>query len=326
MPLSARYLLAAACFRAGRSETAKALLGRELPSPSEARDTGGVLLSPARETAILLSCLLEVDPESPFIEPLLERLRQYKIDGRWGTTQENAFALLALGKYAKSLGATSSGFTAEVKIGDAAPVTIRVEEGEPSHWKFEGDSVPGAVRVAISGQGVLFYSWTEEGIPFEVPQGAVDNGLRVRRRYLDASGSPLNLSEVKAGETVVVEIALSSERFLDNVAVVDLLPGGLEVENPSLEGKSEWVARLLGEAARQASAKSQVVLASPTFTSHRDDRVISFVDVRAGTCTMFYHVLRAVTRGEFQVPPVRAEALYDPRISSISGAARMSIR
>lgn len=323
---SARYLLAAAWYRAGRAERAKALLGSAIPEPSDVRDTGGALRSPARETAFLLSALLDVDPRSPLVDPLVERLRSYREDGRWGTTQENAFAVLALGKYARVLARDLRGATAEVRIGDAEPIAIRPDADDRASWTFEGGCPPEEIRVSVSGPGTLFYSWTEDGVPLEPPDGPVDLGIEVRRRYLDASGAPLDLANVRAGETVLVEISLRSDRYIANVAVVDLLPAGLEVENPRLDGKSERVARLIESARKSAREDEDLAVLEPAAMSHRDDRVVAFVDLPSGPRRVFYHVSRAVTRGEFRVPPVRAEALYDPRISGLSGAGRMAVR
>ncbi|MGQ9592562.1 MAG: alpha-2-macroglobulin family protein, partial [Planctomycetota bacterium] len=323
---SAVYLLAAASYRAGRADRAQALLEGAVPEPRDVRDTGGALLSPARETAFLLSALLDVDPKSALVDPLVERLRTYRADGRWGTTQENAFAILALGKYARLLARGPGGAAAEVRIGDAEPIAIRPDADDRASWTFEGGRPPEEIRVSVSGPGTLFYSWTEEGVPLEPPAEPVDSGIEVRRRYLDASGAPLDLANVRAGETVLVEISLRSDREARNVAVVDLLPAGLEVENPRLEGKSERVARLIQSARTGASKDEDAAALEPAATSHRDDRVVAFVDLPRGRRGILYHVCRAVTRGEFQVPPVRAEALYDPRIASVSGAGRMAIR
>ena len=323
---SAVYLLAAASYRAGRVERAKALLEGAVLEPRDVRDTGGALRSPARETAFLLSALLDVEPKSPLVGPLVDRLRTYRADGRWGTTQENAFAILSLGKYARLLAREPGGAAAEVRIGDAEPIAIRPDADDRFSWTFEGARPPEEIRVSVSGPGTLFYSWTEEGVPLEPPAEPVDSGIEVRRRYLDATGAPLDLANVRAGETVLVEISLRSDREARNVAVVDLLPAGLEVENPRLEGKSERVARLIASARTGAPKDEDAAALEPAATSHRDDRVVAFVDLPPGRRGILYHVCRAVTRGEFQVPPVRAEALYDPRIASVSGAGRMAIR
>jgi uncharacterized protein YfaS (alpha-2-macroglobulin family) len=60
----------------------------------------------------------------------------------------------------------------------------------------------------------------------------------------------------------------------------------------------------------------------------RDDRVVVVCDVVAGKSAWTY-LARAVTPGEYVVPPVRGECMYDPGINSISsmngGGARMRV-
>src|SRR5690606_9974743 len=92
------------------SEDAHQILG-ETPMPTDevssaTRRTGGTLASPIRETALLLMAWLDADRDAAQIPALVERLHKLAIgtaDGHWGTTQDNAFVLMALGRYAQTL-------------------------------------------------------------------------------------------------------------------------------------------------------------------------------------------------------------------------------
>ena len=58
--------------------------------------------SPIRAQAIMLDVLAEVNENHPSIPMLVENLSEAASEGnRWTTTQENAFAFLALGKILK---------------------------------------------------------------------------------------------------------------------------------------------------------------------------------------------------------------------------------
>ena len=100
---------------------------------------------------------------------------------------------------------------------------------------------------------------------------------------------------------------------------MDLLPAGLEPENPKLQGQGRTEVREPHEADGEYELR-------PQYLSVRDDRVIAFASVRAGGTGKFRYACRAVTRGDFQLPPVLAEALYDPRIRSVSGAGRCVVK
>ena len=62
-------------------------------------ETGGSLRSPVRGIACLLSVLLDMDPDSVEVPALARRLETAQSNGRWLNTQDNAMAVLALGKY-----------------------------------------------------------------------------------------------------------------------------------------------------------------------------------------------------------------------------------
>ncbi len=49
----------------------------------------------------------------------------------------------------------------------------------------------------------------------------------------------------------------------------------------------------------------------------RDDRILFFTDVYEGGWRVGYTQLRAVTPGVFNLPPVQAEAMYDPAIKAL---------
>ena len=133
-----------------------------------------------------------------------------------------------------------------------------------------------------------------------------DQGISVRRTFLDANGGMLNASNLVQGSLVVVKLTLDTKgETLDNLVVEDLLPAGWEVENPEL-------------------ATSKVlpwVKADTDWCLHRelrDDRVLLFTGAVAGTAE-YYYTARAVTPGRFTLPPVRVEAMYNPEIFSLNG-------
>ncbi|MBM4042076.1 MAG: alpha-2-macroglobulin family protein, partial [Planctomycetes bacterium] len=104
LPAYSRFHVAAALAAMREDKLAGQLLAAAtLPAVAKARDTGGVLHSSAREAAILLSTYLDLQQDHPNVPLLVQRLADSMKEGRWATTQENAFALMAMGKYARRL-------------------------------------------------------------------------------------------------------------------------------------------------------------------------------------------------------------------------------
>jgi uncharacterized protein YfaS (alpha-2-macroglobulin family) len=306
-----RFLLGAALSALGQAQKARTILGDVLPAPTSIRQTAGALSSPARESALMLSTLLEVDPASPQVVALVTRLHGYRVDGRWGNTQENAYALLALGKYASHHGDVGSNYTASVRIGDSDPLTM--EAGETR--VVEGDYSGQEINVRLEGDGILYWFLVDEGVPADGKVEEVDSGLEVRRRYFDSAGNQIVDGTVSHGDVVQVEVSLKSSSSQTNIVVTDLLPAGLEVENPRLSPPKKT---------RTDQSKGPTFL-KPSHMDIRDDRVLLYIS-RLGTGNAVYrYAARAVTRGDFTLPVITAESMYDESVFSRHGAGRLIV-
>ena len=84
---------------------------------------------------------------------------------------------------------------------------------------------------------------------------------------------------------------------IHDVAFVDLLPAGLEPDIASV---------------RSAAAESAW---RPDYVDIREDRIVLYGTV-SDTLESFTYVARAVNSGSFTVPPLFAEAMYDPAITA----------
>ncbi len=101
---------------------------------------------------------------------------------------------------------------------------------------------------------------------------------------------------------VEMELKNTTSERIQNIALVDRLPAGWEIENARLGrgGSVEWV-----NAEQQWAAD---------YLNIRDDRMEMFGSLEAGESKKVVYAVRAVTAGKFTLPPVEAEAMYDPRI------------
>jgi uncharacterized protein YfaS (alpha-2-macroglobulin family) len=303
---TARAHLAAALAAAGRVDRAATLIGATLPSFDTRTETGGHLHSPARDCALFLSALIDVQPKSPLIPTLVTQLENQRVTGYWSTTHGSAMALVALGKYARLRAKDPPNYTATVEPPGAAAFILT--QGDKRY--LDGDLGGKPVRVAVQGAGALNYFWFAEGVPRSGQVEEHDRGIEVRRRFLDRKGQPLQQKPLKQGDLVVVELTLTARQTIDNLVITDLLPAGLEIENPRLE-----------------TTDARTGLATSSYAERvdmRDDRLILFTRVGDGTWRYTY-VTRAVTAGGFRLPPVQANAMYDPALASCHGAGWIEI-
>ncbi|MCA9778735.1 MAG: hypothetical protein KC800_18530, partial [Candidatus Eremiobacteraeota bacterium] len=71
-----------------------------------------------RSNAFALSALLEAAPENPLVSKFMTGLQAHRVQGRWRNTQENLFAILALGSYFKAREAVEPDLKAAAWLGD----------------------------------------------------------------------------------------------------------------------------------------------------------------------------------------------------------------
>jgi alpha-2-macroglobulin len=306
-PLYTKFQLAAAIAMTSGVNDALYLIPAEVHPLKFDPETGGDFNSDIRANSILLDVLSEIAPDNPSIPQLVNELSEQLYIGEWYTTQSNAFALLALGKYFKTQETPNYTGTVVVDGKKLKPFTT-------ADLRFSDKALAAKdIEISINGTGTCYFYWQSSGVSSERSVKEFDNRLRVRREFLNSDGAPLDLGAVKLGDQIVAKVTLEAiDKALSNVAISDLLPSCLEIENPRLatSGKLSWLPR--GSRA-------------PSYLDIRDDRMLLFTDAWPGDRFVYYYSLRVVSRGEFNVPPISADCMYDPTIASTASAGHMIV-
>ncbi len=274
---------------------------------TEKRETGGTFNSPIRAQAIMLDVLAEVNENHPSIPTLVKNLSEAASDGnRWTTTQDNAFAFLALGKIMQKQADRNYNGTIRINGEDFA-------DFDANEIRFTDEAWDGTrIQISVKGDGTCYYYWSAFGIQRDSYIEEYEHELQVRRRYFNKDGEELTGTFVH-GDLIVAEISVKAlTANLENVVVVDMLPTGFEIENPRLESRAgiPWL-------------KTQGF--KPDYLDIRDDRLIFFGTFPRQRERKFYYALRAVTQGEFTLPPIAAEAMYDPTKSTVKGSMAIKV-
>jgi hypothetical protein len=160
------------------------------------------------------------------------------------------------------------------------------------------------VQFTREGSLAAYYSVNESGFDRNPPASEINGGLELIHEFLDMKGNVT--TKVRVGEEFWVRLRLrcTSRPRVNQIAVVDLLPGGVE---PTLD--------------REAGPGSNW---TPAYVDKRDDRVILYGDAMRDAATYVYKV-RATNAGAFQSPPAFAEGMYNRQITGLSQAAKLEI-
>ncbi|MFN3405491.1 MAG: alpha-2-macroglobulin family protein [Cytophagaceae bacterium] len=304
LSVDSKYMLAATYLSLGDKATFTSMLPGGFGDEKSRNSFSGSFYSYVRDMGISLNALIENDPDNPQIPVLAKHLSEQVRNAKWLNTQENAFALIALGKLARK--ANASGITAEIKadgkkIADFTESTMALNKG------LFGKSV----TVATKGTGELYYFYETSGLTAgEVKEE--DNYIKVRKTFYDRNGRVLTGNTFTQNDLVVIKVTVSTtdNSRVDNVVITDMLPAGFEIENPRLSEGADlpWIT-------------AQNV---PEHLDIRDDRINIYTPV-SGTQKTFYYMVRAVSTGTFKMGPVSADAMYNGEYHSYNGAGVIRI-
>lgn len=217
-------------------------------------------------------------------------------DSGWGTTQANAWVCMGLAAYAVEYGFGRAVGTLSLASGKEVPIN--------SDRCFDMELAAGETGTLVNtGAQSFLVQISADGVPrkLESQSGA----MKIRRAYVDADGK--EVTRAKHGQLLTVTLTIESTGKIDNLALVDLLPGGLEIEDPRLATRS---------AALPPLTHDHTELLLPEFMERRDDRFLLFGSMIANGTGSARYVVRAVSRGKFVIPPLRAEAMYDPDVAA----------
>lgn len=311
MPVSGRYLLAAALAMNTKDPARVQAYLDSMPAEDFTdRRTSGSLNSPVRNQAVKLMALVQCGVRSEEQHQLARDLMDYLSDGdrsRWRTTHESGFVSTALGQYLESLGLDDSGAQGVLVSNGKTQTVGGVDTVTADH------AGPG-MRFEVSNTGArpLFVDFTASGIPRNPANAAETHGIAVARRYHgveNPEGASLTFTH---GETYLVDLKLTTSSTRDHVVAVDILPAGLEVENPRLDADALAGRDLPGSV-------------TPSHLEVRDDRVVIAFEKLGSGEHHFYYLVRAVTPGEFEHPAAAAECMYDPVVRGKTANGRVTV-
>ncbi|MGM0501792.1 MAG: alpha-2-macroglobulin family protein [Bacillota bacterium] len=313
MRATAKVFLAGAYQQAGYQDIAQKLIaGLDFDIP-EYRETGGTYGSSLRDKAIILDLLTEFERYDLALG-LYNDIAEQLSSEEWYSTQSTAYSLLAATKYLDALEAEDKTIKAEIIT--AAGMKKEIESKEKIATAAVLDSYGSEVVVKNKTKQPLFATLEWEGIPLRGEIKAEEKNLALQVEWLDEAGQKINPTELKQGTTFWghFEVDKTVDKALNEVALVQILPAGWEIENIRLSGDKlpEWM--------------NSYDLNQEEYLDIRDDRVRWFFDMKKYEDDYEFVVkINTVTVGEFYLPPTLVEAMYDNRYKATTAGQRVKV-
>jgi len=123
-------------------------------------------------------------------------------------------------------------------------------------------------------------------------------------------GSRINPENIEQGTDFLYVVRVSNPGTsgdVENLALTQLIPSGWEIRNTRLEGNAVHEKDI------------------PDYRDIRDDRVMSYFDLDAGETKQFVVVVHAAFPGQYYLPPVSCEAMYNRDVRARLGGSVVEV-
>ena len=303
LTLQAGWMLASAYAAAGKKNIAKEMVANLRTDFADYLEAGRTFGSSTRDKAIALETCVLID-DIPAAMDLAQDVAK-SMSGGWYSTQESAFASKSMAALAAKV--NTGNISAEVtQSGNTTPM-----KSAKSVTTLALDTKAGSAEVKNTSEGVVYATMVVSTVPeFGVKNEARANGLALTVTYTSSNGQVINPAQIQQGTDFTVTITVgntSSMKDYTNLALTEVVPSGWEIFNDRLFGSGEGRTNY-------------------SYRDIRDDRVIWYFDLPRGKSKTFKVKMHAAYEGEFTLPSVKCEALYDAHISanSASGTAKVT--
>ncbi|MEE9371572.1 MAG: MG2 domain-containing protein [Saprospiraceae bacterium] len=310
MPPLAQYLLAVAYSFSGKTNIAREMIRNTSTVVKPYNELGYTYGSDMRDMAIIAQTLmtLEKNQEAGLI---IKRIAKKLSSNSWYSTQTLSHALLAVADYIGTYKRDDMKFTFDVA--DSGSQTV--EYKKPVYlYSFNADKTKNRVAtINNNSKDVLFARITMSGQkpPNEVLESdSYNRNITLNVKYTNMSGAKIDVSELERGTDFIAHVTVKNQNsrgeILDEIALTQIFPSGWEIQSGGLSNVDQ---AMKGD--------------SYEYRDVRDDRVYTFFDL--GNKKEYKTMLTATYEGDYFLPPISCEAMYDNEIQAKTKGMKVKV-
>jgi uncharacterized protein YfaS (alpha-2-macroglobulin family) len=166
----------------------------------------------------------------------------------------------------------------------------------------------GNIALDNSGTGLMYARVVITGTPAKGEGISAENNLKIEVKYTTISGSPIDVSRIEQGTDFIAEVTITNpnqREYINDMALTQIFPSGWEIHNTRMDE---------GPNTHEADV--------PDYQDIRDDRVYTYFTLNRFSNYNSQHkktfriLLNASYLGEYYLPTVVAESMYDNRINA----------
>ncbi len=296
--MQARWMLASAYAICGKVQTAEAIINSIDEGFTKYSVNNVTYGSELRDKAVAVEALVLANQTGRALRYANEIASVF--GPGYSSTQETAFSAMAMDRLASKL--NNNEIDIEVngeKVKSAKSVYSKLVDGST-----------GKVTVKNASKGELYATLVTSGrIPAGMQVPAKSSGMRISVSYT-ANGNAIDPASIPQGTEFTSVITVTNTNSLEdytNVALSQVIPSGWEIINERLTG---------------AVVASQNAF---DYNDIRDDKSIWYFNLHRGTSKTFKLKLRAAYEGQYTLPSISCEAMYDSLISAATASGKAEV-
>ena len=317
LSIQAKWRLAAAYALTGKMKPAEELVYNAETTVIPYSSMNLIYGSSDRDEAMILETLILMKRDRDALQQA-KKVSQNLAQENWFNTQSTAFALMAMGRLAEQLSGTLD-FTWNWN-GKQQPAV----KSAKAVFEKEIATSPksGTVSVKNKGKGALSVDLITRTQLLNDTLPAIADNIRLDVKYTDMAGSPISVEDIRQGTDFMSAVTLSNisgTSDYSNLALTHIIPSGWEIYNERM---------IVPEASSSNSNEANTPESSAdkyTYKDIRDDRVLTYFDLRRGESKTFTVRLQATYAGNFILPAIQCEAMYDAAVQARTKAGRTTV-
>ena len=317
LSIQAKWRLAAAYALTGKMKPAGELVYNAETTVIPYSSMNLIYGSSDRDEAMILETLILMKRDRDALQQA-KKVSQNLAQENWFSTQSTAFALMAMGRLAEQLSGTLD-FTWNWN-GKQQPAV----KSAKAVFEKEIATSPksGTVSVKNQGKGALSVDLITRTQLLNDTLPAIADNIRLDVKYTDMAGSPISVEDIRQGTDFMSAVTLSNisgTSDYSNLALTHIIPSGWEIYNERM---------IVPEASSSNSNEANTPESSAdkyTYKDIRDDRVLTYFDLRRGESKTFTVRLQATYAGNFILPAIQCEAMYDAVVQARTKAGRTTV-
>lgn len=311
LSLQARWRLAAAYALGGKQDAAGEIVFNaptQIAPYSSNNPTYGDF---SRDEAMILETLVLMNRDEEAFKQARKVSKNLSSESSFNT-QTTAYAMIAMGQLASKM---SGAFDLKWFLNGEKQGRVDTRR---TIFQQQLPVTPssGKVKIQNGDKGIVYVSLASKTSPIVDTLPAIAENIKLNVLYTDMKGTPLNVSRLGQGTDFYAIIKVSNisiGNYYSDVALTHIIPSGWEVYNERM------VAASTPESAKTAISNAF------TYQDVRDDRILTYFDLPPGVSKEIKVRLQASYQGDFVLPAIQCEAMYDASTHARTKAGRVMV-